>query len=91
MFRKVAVLVPVCYMPDKYVDEGQFLPMQWLGRKMATVLTTSVRILLVGIAYSELAVHYACTYNVSDVHGQCNQFPNAMGLDLGIVFLLDNA
>ena len=28
MFRKVAVLVPVCYMPDKYVDEGQFLPMQ---------------------------------------------------------------
>ena len=59
-------------------------------RKMAIALTTSVRILLVGIAYRELAVHYACTYNVSDVHGQCKQFPNAMGLDLDIVFLLDN-
>ena len=32
-------------------------------RKMAIALTTSVRILLVGIAYRELAVHYACTYN----------------------------
>ena len=60
-------------------------------RKMAIALTTSVRILQVGIAYSKLAVHYACTYNVSDVHGQCKQFPNAIGFDLGIAILFDNA
>ena len=35
-------------------------------------------------------MYYACTYNVSDMRGQCKQFPNAMGLDLGIAFLLDN-
>ena len=35
-------------------------------------------------------MHNACTYNVSDVLGQCKLFPNAMGLDHGIAFLLDN-
>ena len=53
-------------------------------RKMAIALTTSVRILLVGIAYSELAVHYACTYNVSDV----NNFPMQWGLTLALHFSL---